>query len=188
MKTQALGWLAAGVLAAGLNASYHEGGLQWAHRIADQVCQSTAAVVALASGHADEFLTEVRTITAHDQTASCRLSRAMGRVQARIERSELPLDGFEVMSARQEAALARLEANRARIEARVAAKAGRFRIATTNFDPAVFESIQIPEIRVQEMRVPSVCPRIRVNIPHMPNMKMPVAPVIHIETAGAGPV
>jgi hypothetical protein len=33
-----------------------------------------------------------------------------------------------------------------------------------------------------------VCPRVRMNIPQMPMMKMPVAPEIHIEMAGTGPV
>ncbi len=47
--TQAWGWLTAGVLAAGLNASYHDGGLQWAHQVADRVEHGSAAVLALAS-------------------------------------------------------------------------------------------------------------------------------------------
>src|ERR1700726_3932254 len=97
MKTnQAWGWLAAGVLAAGLNASYYDGGLQWVHRIADRVQQNATTVAAVASGRADQFLSEARILTARTQGASCPLSTAMALVQSRIARSEA---GFEVMSA-----------------------------------------------------------------------------------------
>ena len=126
--TQAWGWLAAGVLAAGLNASYHEGGLQWAHLIADRVEHNSAAVLALASGRANQFLAEARLLTARNETASCPLARA--RVQSMIAQS--PSGGFEVISAREEAQLARFEANRARMEAQIAAQTAHIRIATAH--------------------------------------------------------
>jgi hypothetical protein len=168
MKTnQAWGWLAAGVLAAGLNASYYDGGLQWVHRIADRVGQNSAAVLALASGRADQFLAEARMLTARNQTASCPFSSAMARVQSKIARSEA---GFEVMSAREEAQLARFEASRARIEAQTA----RIRIPAAAFNV--------------RMTGASVCPRVRVNVPRMPAVKIPPIPAIHIDAASAGPV
>jgi hypothetical protein len=77
MKTQAWGWLAAGVLAAGLNASYHDGGLQWLHQAVDQVEHGSAAVLALAGGHADLFLAEARLVSNHislDQISSDQMS------------------------------------------------------------------------------------------------------------------
>lgn len=63
MKTQAWGWLTAALLAAGLNASYHDGGLRWLHRAVDQMEHSSAAVVALAAGHTDQFLAEARLVS-----------------------------------------------------------------------------------------------------------------------------
>jgi len=54
--TQAYAWLAAGVLAAGLNASYHDGGLQRVHEIVDRVGQNSATALTVASGRADQFL------------------------------------------------------------------------------------------------------------------------------------
>jgi hypothetical protein len=171
MKTnQAWGWLAAGVLAAGLNASYYDGGLQWVHRIADRVGQNSAAVLAVASGRADQFLAEARMLTARNQTASCPFSTAMARVQSKIARSEA---GFEVMSAREEAQLARFEASRARIEAQTA----RIRIPAAAFNPVAVR-----------MTGASVCPRVRVNVPRMPAVKIPPIPAIHIDAASAGPV
>ena len=121
--TQAWGWLVAAVVAAGLNASYHNGGLQWAHQIADRVEQRSAVALALASGHANQFLTEARLLTARTETASCPLTRTLARVESTIPGSETTVERFDVMSAREERQLARLEANRARIEARVAGTA-----------------------------------------------------------------
>jgi hypothetical protein len=169
--TQAWGWLAAGVLAAGLNASYHDGGLQRVHQIADRFEHNTATVVALASGRADQFLAEARLLTARNEAASCPLTR----VRSMIEQSPAVL---EVMSAREEGQLARFEANRARIETRIAARTSHFRIATAAFTP----------ITVRAVSVPVVCPRISLNIPRVPMIKMPVMPEIHIESSSAGPV
>jgi hypothetical protein len=178
MKTQALGWLAVGVLAAGLNASYHDGGLQWAHRVADRVEHSSAAVLDLASGRADQFLSEARLLTARNETASCPLASTLARVQASIADSQSGIETIDVISARDQAQFARLEANRARMEAQIAAQTAHFRIATASFAPIAFKSIPAPV----------VCPRVRVNIPKLPMIKMPVAPQIHIVTVGTGPV
>ena len=190
MKTQAWGWLTAAVLAAGLNASYHDGGLEWAHRIADQVEHSSAAVLALADGRADQFLTEARILTARNETASCRWTTAVAQVQTRIARAENGFahaengladaeNGFadvEAMSGEQEAQLARLEANRARIEAQVAAHAARIHVAATALNPEMMKALEVPVI----------CPRVRVHIPRVPMIRIP-APEVHVET-GTGPV
>jgi hypothetical protein len=176
--TQAWGWLVAAVLAAGLNASYHNGGLEWAHQVADSVEQRSAAVLAQASVHADQFLAEARLLTARTETASCPLTTTLARVQTTIDRFETPVERFDVMTAREERQLARLEANRARIEAQVARQTAHLKIATAGFGP----------IAVKAIPAPVVCPRIRVNIPQLPMMKMPVMPVVHIQTASAGPV
>src|ERR1700674_5537695 len=114
---QAWGWLAAGVLAAGLNANYYDGGFQWAHRVADRVGHSSAAVLALASGRADQFLSEAQMLTGRNEAISCPLGTMLARVQTGIAHSQPGLEHFDVMSAREQAQLAKLEANRARMEA-----------------------------------------------------------------------
>jgi hypothetical protein len=133
MKTQAWGWLAAAVLAAGLNASYHDGGLQWAHEVADRVEHSSAAVLALAGGHADQFLAEARlvsnpiassqiassqiapsqiasdeiasnkTVAERDENPSCPWARAMARVQSKVAQTEANLARVQAMSDRERA-------------------------------------------------------------------------------------
>src|SRR5579863_7453501 len=87
--TQAWGWLAAGVLAAGLNASYHNGGLQWAHQAADRLEVNSEAVLALASGQAAQVLSEARFVTQRNETASCPLATSMARVQSRVIQSRI---------------------------------------------------------------------------------------------------
>jgi len=167
MKTQAWGWLVAAVMAAGLNASYHDGGLEWAHRVVDRVSYNSSAVLALATGRADQFLAAARMVKASDETSSCPFASALARVQTRIARSQGRFDHFEAMSARQEARFAEFEVNRARFESEVA----RIRVPAMAFNPMVTQ----PRI--------SVCPRIRVNVPRIPAMKMPAVPVVHIDTS-----
>jgi hypothetical protein len=175
MKTQAWGWLAAAVLAAGLNSSYHEGGMQWAHQIVDRVGHNTGAVLALATGRADQFMAEARMLNVERHESQCPLAAAMAQVQSSIDQSRSEFDGFQVMSDREQAQLDRLEANRARIEAQVQAKLVRVRFVEANFNPVV---VKVPEI---------TCPRVRVNIPRIPRIKVP-ARAVHVEYSGPGPV
>lgn len=176
------------MLAAGLNASYHDGGLEWAHRIASSVEHSSNAVLALATGHADRFLAEAQVLAARQEAASCPLSATLARVQTRIAQTQTRIararsradrfdaerfnDSFEVMSAREGAEMARIEADGSRIEAEVA----RMRVPDADFVPAM----------VSIRRV--ACPRVRFTMPAMPRIKMPVAPVIHVNAPSAGPV
>jgi hypothetical protein len=170
MKTQAWGWLAVAVVAAGLNASYHDGGLAWAHRIAGRIGHSTNAVLALATGNAQQFLTEARIIAAHRQGTSCPLTAVMAEMRTEMPR-DFETERMEAISAREQAQLARLEANRARIEAQVA----RIRMPAVELNRIVIANPKI-----------SVCSRVRVNVPRIPAMRMPVAPGVHFETVSFG--
>ena len=186
MKTQAMGWLIAGVLAAGLNASYHDGGLQWAHELANRVEHGSAAVAALASGNAERFLSEAQLVSAKNETSSCRLSAALARAQARLARSESrfsrfnSLTAFNNMTAQQDAQFAWLDANRdrmeAQIQAQVDAQTARIRIPAVGFRPVV---VRMPEI--------PACPRIHldpihVNVPRTPSVHISV-PQIDVESS-----
>jgi len=172
--TKAWGWLAAGVLAAGLNAAYHDGGLVWAHRVADRFEHVSEAVLALASGSGDRFFTEVRLAGGHDEAAFGGVDAALAQVQAKLADSEAGIARVDAMSARQQAQLARVQAVRARIEARIAARSARCRLAPA-IAPAAF--VRMPVL--------PACPRVRV-IPPMPRANP--AQVIHLENPGSGPV
>jgi hypothetical protein len=178
--TQSWGWLAAGVMALGLNGFYQDGGAAWAHRAVNAAAAGidnrAEAVLALATGRADWFLAKADLGQARGETSSCKLATVVTRVQTRMLRRHSGMEKFEEMSARQEAALTRLEGNRVRIEAHI----GRVRIA-----PVVFQMPEIPEVS---------CPRVRVSVPrvnvprvNVPKFRIP-APVVHVDAAGSGTV
>jgi hypothetical protein len=173
MKTgQGWGWLAAGVLALGLNGFYQDGGAAWTQRVLGRVGDRSEALVGLASGTVDRLVERVDLAVARGETTSCRLATAVARFQTGMARTQTGLAHLEAMTARQEAGLARVEANRARIEAQVA----RVRLA-----PVAFNTLEMPMV---------ACPRSRVNVlrvPRAPLVRMP-APVMQIESAGGGPI
>jgi len=111
--TQGWGWVAAGVLALGLNGFYQDGGAGWAHRAADcvveRVAGRTRAMADLASEQFDRLVETVSLVAARDETASCRLSAAMARLQSKMTRTQAGFAHVEAMSARQEAAVARVK-------------------------------------------------------------------------------
>ncbi len=146
---QAWGWLVAGVLAAGLNASYHDGGLEWAHQVADRVQDRAEMVLDRASEAGDRIAAQVQMITARNETASCRLSSAVARLQSsfdrtvaaqsriaqtEVDRSQEEVNRWQALSdreqARRQAQLDRLEAVRERMQVRIAQQAAHIRIAT----------------------------------------------------------
>ncbi|HLZ39472.1 MAG TPA: hypothetical protein VKQ11_00830 [Candidatus Sulfotelmatobacter sp.] len=169
MKTQAWGWLAAAVMAAGLNANYHNGGIQWAHQMVNEVTYKAGTVIALASGRVDQLQSEAPMLTARREKSPCPFASVLARVEMKLDRSEMSFDNVEVMSAREQAQLAHLAANRARFEAKLA----RIRIPAVAFNPVV------PSPHV------SVCPRVRVSVPRIPAIQ---TPMVHIEMPGTGPI
>jgi hypothetical protein len=168
-------WLGAGVMALGLNGVYHDGGAEWAQRLVNR----SAAVVALASGHAERFLASVR-----EQTVLCRAATEMARFQTKMARTQTGFAHFDAMTAQQEADLARLEANRAQFEAsraQMEAQVARLDFAAASLSPqfgAAFGPKQI--------NLPVICPRLRVNIPRT-LVRVP-APTVRVETLSAGPI
>lgn len=170
-STQAWGWLAAAVLAAGLNAAYHDGGLEWAHRIADRAQHVSGAVVALASGHADRFVAEAQMLTARNDDEVAAFS---DRVSAGADRE----------MARAEAAYARAEARQqaqcARMEAQIEAHRAFVRIPDVRMETATLQipgvpAISVPRIELSQMK--THCSRIRMSLPALPNISVPAVNV-----------
>lgn len=168
-STQAWGWLAAGVMALGLNGIYQDMCPAWAHRAVNhviaQAVSRSGAVVALAAGRADWFMANAQANVARNETASCRLAAAAARFQARMARAQSGVARYEAMSAREEARMAAFEANRARLEAQ---------LSDLQFVPASFN----------EMKIPDICPRVNVRVPHVNVQVAPAIriPEVHVET------
>ena len=170
MKTKGWGWLTAGVLALGLNGFYQDGGAAWAHRVVDRVAGETGTFADLASARFDRLEERISLVAARNETASCRLATSMARFQNQIARTQTGMSRFEAMSARQEAAVARVEAKRARIEDQMVHLEFASGISSDMFRPVV----------VRAIKVPVVCPRVRVNVPRVPVVKIP-APMVRVD-------
>jgi hypothetical protein len=212
--TQAWVWLTAAVMAAGLNASYHDGGLRWAHQIADQVGHSSQAVLALATGRADQFLSEahMELAAARGEDASCPRQAAAPQLQAKAADAESGYawveaqvaDGeagfarIEATSARQQAAFARVQAREARAEARAAARAARCRVSDANLVQIMGPEMQwnLPRmhtIRIRAIEIPGIdspsveIPRIQVPAIQIPAIHI-AAPRVQAQMDDSGPV
>ena len=177
---QAMGWLMAAVVAAGLNSTYHEGGLDWAHQVVDRMEQGSNLTLAAATGRADQFLSELKVLADRTDSAECpfssTLDRVQGRIQARLDRTQARVERLnDVMSARQQAELNRMEAQRNRMEARFQAQTNQFKFVTAEFNP----------VEVHTIRVNEICPRIRIRVPQPPTVKIPSIPVVHVSV---GPI
>jgi hypothetical protein len=207
MKTQAWGWLLAGVLAAGLNASYHDGGLEWAHQALDHVERNVSVVLALASGRADQFVAEVQPVAAREETASCRMATALARVHARFvqsqfARSEREWDRLaaqsEEISARQQAAASRLEAHQAQMEARLQAHIQQGTdgmraleaVEVSNLPDCAhvrvnIAHVHVPQVHVPEVEIPEVqIPEVHIPQVHIPQIHVPALPPLQFEASG----
>lgn len=173
-------WLAAGVMAMGLNGVYHDGGAEWAHRIVNR----SAAVVALASGHSERFLGSTQAFSGREQTLACRVATAVARFQTKMARTQTGFAHFDAMTAQREAQLARLEEQRARFEAgraRLEAQVARLELVSDSFGPE-FAEVFGPE----QIKIPVMCPRVRMNIPRT-FVRVP-APTVRVERLSAGPI
>ena len=141
--THGWGWLVAGVLVLGLNGIYHDGGAAWAHqtvgRVIDRIEARTGPVLALVAGRADLFTAKTGIPGVRVRAASCRATTGLERFRIKTARIEMDLAGFELISARQQAALARMEANRARIAGRVS----EIRFAPAALDPVVCPRVSV---------------------------------------------
>jgi hypothetical protein len=166
--SQAYAWLAAGVLAAGLNASYHDGGLQRVHEMVDQVEHSSTAVLTLA---------RLQTRLLQSELAKAGFANTefgeTGFAKAELAKTQTGFDRLQAIDDREQARVDRMEARRARIEARITC----IRIPAAGFAPMVFSAPRISE-----------CPRMRVDVPRLPAIQVPKIPAIHVEIPSAGPV
>jgi hypothetical protein len=184
MKTQAWGWLTAGVVALGLNGFYHDGGAEWAHRVGDRISDQSAVVAERISGRAEQFLAQAGMVGAREETASCPFSTALARVQTRMARTQNRFAHFQAMSARRGAKVVELEANQAqaRVEQRVEAQLARVSFASAMVNPVQVRvacprvRVNVPVVRIPRIEIPEInIPEIRVPDVHIPRVSIAVA-------------
>jgi hypothetical protein len=190
--TQAWLWLTAGVLAAGMNAVYHDGGAQWAHDIVDRVSDRVASrvedpvedrveanivdrvidrsqeLLARATDHADLALSQARLTVSDEGHSPCRFRESTSSWKTGLARSQSTVDRIKSLSARQKAQIARVEAKRVRVEAAISRVSVETPVIAQNFKFAFAPA----------------CPRIHVNVPRV----RVATPEIHIETSSTDPI
>ena len=165
-STNAWGWLAAGVLALGVNGFLHDEGANLFRRAADGMVAQSEAVMALATGQADQFLAQAQVVAARNRAQRCPLDAAVARMRSRVaERAQFAQ--FESMRAQQESQMVWLDVQKNQMEAQM---------AQFQFDTA---DLNVPEVHV-------ICPRMRVSIPQ-PKLRIP-APVVHVRTERTGSI
>lgn len=140
-STQAWGWLTAGVLALGLNGFYQDGGLQTVHQFFGLVGDRSAAVLALATGRADEFIVVAQHVAAHTNALSC------PRLAANTESAR-----FQARMSRQTAAMVRAEVDRADFESAMA----QLRASTDNLRALDCQFQKLQEMKSINVSVPPV--------------------------------
>ena len=176
--TQAWGWLVAGVLAAGLNASYYDGNMEWAHRVADEVQDRSEAVLSRVSDRVSEgkdlILARAEQLSGRTEMASCRLSTTLSRLEMDAARTDQGFARIQVKTDRENARLAVAQANR---EARRAVAGAHIHLSLASFRPLVVEPMSFRSIGLRPItvRVPAVCPRVRVSVPRIeiPEVSVP---------------
>src|SRR5579862_2201205 len=78
-------WLAAGVLALGLNGAYQDGEFQWAHRIADR----SAVLVQQVRDEECRFVAMAEMMLGHEPSGLERAQDRLARVQDRFSRQQM---------------------------------------------------------------------------------------------------
>jgi hypothetical protein len=165
-------WLAAGVLALGLNGVYHDGGANCAREAVNRFLNRSEMYAELIPGRAQqvsqEMIGKLRLARAGNHASSCRLATATAR-QTRLAnvvlaRTQAKFDRMQAMADQRTAALDRVEAQVARLD----------------FEPAMVEATSVR----------GICPRARVAVPsiqvNVPAIRVPeiTVPAVHINTLG----
>ena len=153
-------WLAAGVLALGLNGAYQDGQLGWAHVLVDRAAASVERV-ALRGEH---FVTMAEVMLGREPHALAHTEAAIERVQERIACDRIAQAQRHMAMARVREQLA--EANMQRKMAMVQVKMDRVRAMTIE--------------RTNRFRDCDGFSKVVVNLPDLPNIQMPNLPDIQI--------
>ncbi|PYX60536.1 MAG: hypothetical protein DMG73_06120 [Acidobacteria bacterium] len=143
-------WVAAGVLALGLNSEYQSGRLAWAHRAVDR----SMALMERASDNGLRYVALAEIMLGHRQAEFGPAQVALARVQTKVACARMALAQREIEKARPQLVKARFESEKAHL------------IAVTRNRVALVTCPHQSEVRV---RVPSIT----VDIPEPPTFDSP---------------
>lgn len=169
-------WLAAGVLALGLNGAYQDGEFCWAHRLAER----SANVVERASEAGLRYVTLAEVMLGRDAGSLERTEAALQRLQEkaacrRIEMARRRLDMAQVQrdiaAAHIDAEMARMQSTMEHVRMITIERTGRIRNCPERSRVMVMPNIprvdlsNLPEVSIPEIPAIPAVPRARGNGP-----------------------
>jgi hypothetical protein len=177
-------WLAAGVLALGLNGAYQDGEFPWVHNLADRSC----ALLERVTEQKDRFVAMTEIMFGREPSSLARAQERLARLQERlsttqVDRIQRRLEVAQCKIARAQAKVVVLEHSQlcsgtshfvvhvpsVNMPAMPAVNVREFMSAVT------VPSVQIPEINIPQVRVPRITiPEVRVPQIHVPPVHVQV--------------
>ncbi len=169
-------WLAAGVLALGLNGAFQDGEFQWVHAAA----QRSVRAIERASEQTSRFLDVAQVM--------------LGRTPASLERTEVALQKVQAKAACKRVEMAQREIARAQVQREIAAARIDQQLAQMQMKMDRVRTITIERTsrincpEMSRMVVTSNVPRI--NLSTLPEVQVPVIPQIQVtpRTHSNGPI
>src|SRR5215470_14370564 len=157
-------WLAAGVLALGINGAYQDGEFQWAHRIADR----SAVMVQQVRNEGCRLVAIAETLLGRDSSGVERAQDQLARVQDRLSHRQM-----ERMQRQMEMAQYQVERAQRVVEMQQdepCSHSHRFMVKLPEVNvPAVNVRAFVPNVNVPAVTVP----RIDVPTVRIPDVKIP---------------
>jgi len=178
-STKAWYWMAAGVLALGMNSEYQHGGLQWAHRAVDRGREFAACVET--SSH--RYLAMAKLMFGNDPTpevptelAMARVQEQMDVVQQKLEQKRIQIENVDRINEQIEPTMIRAQAAMERAQVRIdmaqmkaEMKANRVAYLCPRMQKMSFKVPDVPNVKVPRIDPPTVngrrIPRIVVHVP-----------------------
>ena len=169
-------WLAAGVLALGLNGAYQDGEFQWAHRL---TCH-TASLVERASEEGLRMLATAEVVLGRNPEALARTEATLQKLQMRIacKRIGMARRQVDMAQVQRDLAAARIDEQMAKVQASMdhvrmitIERTGRVRNRPELSRLIVMPNIpqvdlsNLPDISIPEIRAIPAAPRVKANGP-----------------------
>lgn len=182
-------WLAAGVMALGLNGAYQDGQFAWVHRLADR----SAAMVQELRDQGCRFVALAELMLGRDSATIARAQDQLARVQDRLSRGQM-----DRMQRQLEAAQLRIDRAAQRMvmiqQDEPCSHSRRFMVQMPEVDlhavnvRAFVPNMNLPSVRIPEINIPQVTiPQIDVPSVTVPEVRVPSVHV-RVDDDNNGPI
>jgi hypothetical protein len=155
-------WLAAGVLALGLNGAYQDGEFAWAHKIADRSCSLLERV----TERSDRVVAAAEIMLGHEPSTLARAQERLARLQEKLSSTQMDRTQRQLNSAQCKLSRARVkivEMQGPEYASQVVVDVPNFPVMSTINERQFGHAVRIPAVRIPEVRIPEInIPQVRV--------------------------